>query len=34
MVKPRHVHLIVEKHVLRYLKGYIDLDSDMFQIVR
>jgi hypothetical protein len=24
MVKPRHVHLIAEKHVMRYLKGTID----------
>ena len=24
MVEPRHVHLIVAKHVLRYLKGTID----------
>jgi protein associated with RNAse G/E len=24
MVEPRHVHLVVEKHVLRYLKGTID----------
>jgi hypothetical protein len=24
MVDPRHVHLVVEKHVLRYLKGTID----------
>ena len=25
LVKPRWVHLIVEKHVMRYLKGMIDL---------
>ena len=25
LVKPRWVHLIVEKHVMRYLKGTIDL---------
>ena len=24
LVKPRHVHLIVAKHVMRYLKGTID----------
>jgi hypothetical protein len=24
MVEPRHVHLIVAKHILRYLKGTID----------
>ena len=24
MVEPRHVHLIVAKHVLRYLKGTVD----------
>jgi hypothetical protein len=24
MVDPRHVHMIVEKHVMRYLKGTID----------
>jgi hypothetical protein len=24
MVEPRHVHLIVTKHVMRYLKGTID----------
>jgi hypothetical protein len=23
-IDPRHVHLIVEKHVIRYLKGTID----------
>ena len=25
LVKPRQVHLIVEKHVMRYLKGTVDL---------
>ena len=24
MVKPRHVHLVVSKHVMRYLKGMLD----------
>ena len=24
LVKPRHVHMIVAKHVMRYLKGTID----------
>ena len=24
MVEPRHVHLVAEKHVMRYLKGTLD----------
>jgi hypothetical protein len=24
LVEPRHVHLVVEKHVMRYLKGTLD----------
>jgi hypothetical protein len=24
MIKPRYVHLIVEKHMIRYIKGTID----------
>jgi hypothetical protein len=26
LVEPRHVHLVVEKHVMRYLKGTLDYD--------
>ena len=33
LVKPRWVHLIATKHVMMYLKGMIDLDYTMVEIM-
>jgi hypothetical protein len=33
LVEPRHVHLVVAKHVMRYLKGTLDLVSIIMEIM-
>ena len=34
LIDPRHVHLIAAKHILRYLKGTVDMGSSTRQIRR
>jgi hypothetical protein len=33
LVEPRRVHLVAAKHVMRYLKGTLDLGSVIMEIV-
>jgi hypothetical protein len=33
LVEPKHVHLVAAKHVMRYLKGTLDYDLIMMEII-